>query len=84
MTAKKIWAVIPAYNEEKNIKNIVSKTKKYVDEVVVVDDGSRDNTKKISRKSRRCGAEAHVINLGKGAPENRMRLRSIKKGQNVS
>ena len=34
---KKIFAVIPAYNEEKQISGVVKKTKKYVNNVVVVD-----------------------------------------------
>jgi len=66
MAIDNIWAVIPAYNEGKNIRNIVKKTKKYVDKVLVVDDGSKDNTSEIAKKS---GAIVlrHVINLGKGA-----------------
>ena len=40
----KITVVIPAFNEEKTIFDVVSDVKKYVDEVIVVDDGSSDNT----------------------------------------
>ena len=60
------WAIIPAYNEEKNIANIVKKTKKYVDYAIVVDDGSRDKTTEVAKKA---GAIVlrHTINLGKGA-----------------
>ncbi|HLC49983.1 MAG TPA: glycosyltransferase family 2 protein [Candidatus Nanoarchaeia archaeon] len=66
MAAKKIWAVIPAYNEGRSIKSIIENAQKYVDSVVVVDDGSRDSTKNIAEKA---GAMvlSHVINLGKGA-----------------
>jgi len=39
-------AVIPAYNEEKTISDIVKRTKKYVDKVMVVDNCSTDNTSK--------------------------------------
>ena len=62
----KIWGVIPAYNEEKNIIRIITKTKKYVDKVVLVDDGSKDRTMEFGRKS---GAIVlrHILNLGKGA-----------------
>ena len=35
----KIMAAIPAYNEEKYIGTVVLKTRQYVDEVIVVDDG---------------------------------------------
>ena len=66
MEKRKTWAVIPAYNEEKNISRITSKAKKYVDHVVVVDDGSRDKTRQLAENA---GAIVlrHIINLGKGA-----------------
>src|SRR4051794_9558561 len=37
-------AIIPAYNEDKYISGVVLKTRRYVDRVVVVDDGSTDLT----------------------------------------
>ena len=66
MKINRIWAVIPAYNEEKSIIGIIKKTKKYVDNVVIVDDGSRDKTKELGEKA---GAIVvrHIVNLGKGA-----------------
>lgn len=62
----KICAVIPAYNEEENIGSVVSETRKYVDSVVVVDDGSTDNTSFIAETT---GAVVvrHDINKGYGA-----------------
>jgi glycosyltransferase involved in cell wall biosynthesis len=59
-------ACIPAYNEEGSIAGIVSRTMKYVDKVIVCDDGSNDNTSKIARES---GAivVTHEKNRGKGA-----------------
>jgi len=41
-----VSAVIPAYNEERTIRRVIRGTKHYVDEVVVIDDGSTDNTEK--------------------------------------
>ena len=63
---KKVIAVIPAYNESKYIGDVVRETRKYVDEVIVVDDASKDNTGEIAR---RMGAVVlrHCINLHKGA-----------------
>jgi len=63
---EKIIAVIPAHNEEKYIKEVVEETKKYVDEVIVVDDASKDNTGSIARNA---GAIVlrHEVNLGLGA-----------------
>ena len=37
-------AAMPAYNEERSIAKMVLGCKKYVDQVVVVDDGSSDAT----------------------------------------
>jgi dolichol-phosphate mannosyltransferase len=45
---KKIIAMIPCYNEEATIGSVVLKAKCHVDNVLVVDDGSTDNTAKIA------------------------------------
>lgn len=52
--------IVPAYNAEETIAKVVDGTKKFVDKVVVVDDGSIDATGKEARKK---GAE--VIRLDK-------------------
>jgi len=61
-----IIAALPAYNEELAIGSVVLRTKKHVDTVVVIDDGSADATGEIARLA---GAEVvrHETNLGKGA-----------------
>jgi glycosyltransferase involved in cell wall biosynthesis len=58
-------ACIPAYNEEKTIGDIVSRTKKFVDKVLVFDDGSNDKTTKIAEEK---GAVVirNEKNVGKG------------------
>ena len=43
------FACIPAYNEAKNIANVVKKSLPHVDKVIVCDDGSTDDTSKIAR-----------------------------------
>jgi glycosyltransferase involved in cell wall biosynthesis len=61
---QKTIAVIPAYNESEHIANIVKRTKKYVNQVIVVDDGSKDNTSELAH-----GADIvlrHIVNIGKG------------------
>ena len=54
----RVAAVIPAYNEELTVGSVILSTKEFVDEVIIIDDGSRDNTTKVSRL-----AGAHVITL---------------------
>ena len=45
----KISVVIPAYNEAKRIGVVLSKIPDFVDEVIVVDDGSGDETSEVAR-----------------------------------
>jgi glycosyltransferase involved in cell wall biosynthesis len=45
----RILACIPAFNEAKSIAEIISKSKNYVDQVIVYDDGSTDDTGDIAR-----------------------------------
>jgi glycosyltransferase involved in cell wall biosynthesis len=64
-----IVAVIPAYNEERFIGSVVLRARKYVSQVVVVDDGSDDATTEIAEEA---GALVlkHPQNRGKGAALN--------------
>jgi glycosyltransferase involved in cell wall biosynthesis len=54
----KIAALIPAFNEEPRIGSVVLKTKRYVNDVFVVDDGSTDSTAMVAEL-----AGAKVIRL---------------------
>jgi glycosyltransferase involved in cell wall biosynthesis len=58
-------AVIPAYQDEKHIGDIVRRTRKQLDHVLVVDDGSSDQT---AQRAREAGAQVvvHDQNCGKG------------------
>jgi glycosyltransferase involved in cell wall biosynthesis len=61
-----ITAIIPVFNEEISIGSVVLRAKKYVDSVLVVDDGSIDRTCEVARLA---GAEViqHHRHIGKGA-----------------
>ena len=48
LSKKKIIVVIPAYNEEETIGNVIKKCKSYTNEIIVVNDGSTDRTEKIA------------------------------------
>ncbi len=57
----KVIAIIPAYNEEKTIGNVIDEIRKKSDiDIVVVSDGSKDYTAKVARKK-----GAKVIELKK-------------------
>ncbi|MCH8049296.1 glycosyltransferase family 2 protein [Patescibacteria group bacterium] len=62
----KTVAVIPAYNEERRISASIKDVRKFVDEVVVVDDGSRDQTAQQALLAGAC-VLPHIINRGQGA-----------------
>jgi glycosyltransferase involved in cell wall biosynthesis len=66
-----IAAVIPAYHEEKHIGDVVRRARQQLDHVLVVDDGSGDQTGKCAREA---GAEVVVH------PENRGKGEAIKTG----
>ncbi len=60
------FIIIPARNEEKHIAAVINNTKLYCQNIIVVDDGSTDQT---STQAKQAGAITlkHKVNLGKGA-----------------
>ncbi len=62
----KAVVIVPARNEAQHIKEVVQRSKKYVKDVIVVDDNSSDNTRELAEQA---GADVveHIVNLGKGA-----------------
>jgi glycosyltransferase involved in cell wall biosynthesis len=66
-----IAAVIPAYFEEAHVREVVKRTRRQLDHVLVVDDGSGDAT---AARAREGGAEVVIL------PENRGKGAAIKSG----
>jgi glycosyltransferase involved in cell wall biosynthesis len=76
-------ALVPAYNEEKNIYELIRRLKKMKFNVVVVDDGSKDRTYELAKKA---GAIVirHKKNKGKGeALRTAFRYAKRKKIKNI-
>ncbi|UCG10505.1 MAG: glycosyltransferase family 2 protein [Dehalococcoidia bacterium] len=48
LSSPKVLVAMPAYNEEKYIGSVVLQARRYADEVMVVDDGSTDQTAQIA------------------------------------
>jgi len=78
----KIFGIIPAYNEEKKIFQVVKKVLRYADEIIVIDDGSADKTGFLAQKA---GARVyrHLLNRGLGAALATGKEIALKKGAEI-
>ncbi|WP_297068158.1 glycosyltransferase family 2 protein [Thermococcus sp.] len=67
---KRISVVVPAYNEEKRLPEVLRRLPEFVDEVIVVDDGSTDGTYdvavRLGEEDPRVTAVRLEENCGKG------------------
>lgn len=61
-----IVVVIPAFNESQRITRVIQGVKKYGFSIIVVDDGSKDQTYETVKRLKVI-ALRHKVNLGKGA-----------------
>lgn len=68
---KKIAVVVPSFNEEKRITQVVTTMPSFVDHIIIVDDKSTDKTSKIvkdlSHKNNKIILKIHPKNQGVGA-----------------
>lgn len=72
----KVIAVIPVFNEEKTLLNILSRVNRQVDYLVCVNDGSADETINILRSFARKGKKLFIVDL----PQNRGMAGALKAG----
>ena len=81
-TEVRVLAGICAYNEARYVGSIVLQARQYVDEVIVVDDGSRDNTAEVAALA---GATVivHAENRGKGAAIQSILLEAKRRNPDV-
>jgi polyprenyl-phospho-N-acetylgalactosaminyl synthase len=66
MTAPRVFIVVPAYNEGRRLAAVLEDLARTGHQVVVVDDGSRDETGEVARRHG-CYVLRHSFNRGQGA-----------------
>jgi len=79
---ERVMILIPAYNAAKSVGDVVRATKEIVRDVVVINDGSRDDTASVALSA---GAEVvnHPQNRGKGGALKTGFAHAIKNGYDV-
>lgn len=78
MTIARITAVIPFFNEEDRIAEVVTRTSRFVDLIIAVDDGSFDNSlNKLEELDLPMFIIKNSINEGKGSALRKGFLKSI-------
>lgn len=83
MQKEKVIVIIPSYNSAKTIESVCkSISKRYVNEIIVIDDGSTDQTLSILEK---IGVTyiTHKKNLGYGASQKSGYLKALKNGADL-
>lgn len=78
----KLIAIIPAYNEESTIEDVIKATSRFVDEILVINDGSKDYTSEIAKSA---GATVidNIVNRGLGRTIQRGYDEAIKRGADI-
>lgn len=82
MTNAKIIALIPAYNEQDTIVDIIQQVKPFVAEVLVINDGSIDSTKDVAEKAGAIVID-NIINRGLGKTIQRGYNEAIERGADI-
>lgn len=83
INGKKVVVVMPAYNAEKTLEVTYNDIyKEFVDQVILVDDNSSDNTKEIAKKLN-ITTIVHKKNLGYGGNQKSCYLAALKEGADI-
>lgn len=80
---QKICVIIPAYNEEKNIKSVICSIPDFVDNIIVVNDGSSDNTFYILSELVDQNNKLKVLNHKKNKGNGAARISGLKESLNL-
>ncbi len=83
INGKKVVVIMPAYNAEKTLKQTYDEIyQDFVDEVILVDDNSQDNTKLVS-KSLNIKTIVHKQNKGYGGNQKSCYKAALKSGADI-
>lgn len=83
INGKKVIVIMPAYNAEKTLKQTYDEIyKDFVDEVILVDDNSQDNTKQVS-KELNITTIVHKENKGYGGNQKSCYKAALKAGADI-
>ena len=67
MPTPRFLLAIPVYNEEQHLLEVLAEARKYIEAILVVDDGSTDGTAELLAGQRGLAVVQHPINRGYGA-----------------
>lgn len=63
---KKVCVVVPTYNNEQTLSNVLQSILEYTDQIIVVNDGSTDNTARLIQDFSEVNVVEYSPNKGKG------------------
>lgn len=82
---KRVIVVMPAYNAERTLRRTYDEVmaQDYVDGVIIVDDGSEDETVEIARGLPQAQVHRHSRNLGYGANQKTLYRMALERGADI-
>lgn len=83
MSKKKIIVVLPAYNAARTLKKTVSEIPDWVDEIILTDDASQDNTVEIAQKIGIRHIMQHEQNKGYGGNQKTCYNKALELGGDI-
>src|SRR3989338_379328 len=78
-----IGVLIPAYNAGKTLANVIQRIPKRVSTIIVVDDGSSDNTYEVAKSFKKVITVRHEKNGGYGAAQKTLFREALKRKVDV-
>lgn len=77
---KKVCVLVPTYNNEQTLDQVLRDVLIYTDQVIVVNDGSTDSTRELLQKFSQIDLVSYPINKGKGYALRQGFKRAVEKG----